>query len=148
MKRRGFSLLELLVVLTIIGLLAMLAYPSYAAYVTRTRRSEGQIALLEILHQQERYFTLHNRFAAFSAQGGGPDSGRFKWWSGSAPASSAYELSGEACPGRQLDECILLRAEPGTARVDARFRDPDCGTLMLSSEGERRPAPSRARCWP
>lgn len=146
--RRGFSLIEVLLVLVVVCLIAMLAYPSYAAYVTRTRRSEGQLALMERMQQQERYYSQHQRYLAFGAGSTEPDAARLAWWSGQAPENSAYELSGAACPGRSLAECIEIRAEPGTGRVDGRFRDPDCGTLTLNSEGLRSPAAGLLRCWP
>lgn len=41
MKRKGFSLLELMIVIVIIGILASFAIPTYETYVTKVRVGEG-----------------------------------------------------------------------------------------------------------
>lgn len=149
MKRgSGFTLLEVLIVLAIMVVLALIAYPSYAGYITKTRRIEGQIALIEAVQQQERYYTRSNTYLAFSPGSTDPEEKRFKWWSGSAAATSAYELRAHACPGRDLSQCVEVQARPGTANVDARFKDPECETLTLNSAGKRTASGPFARCWP
>ena len=143
--RGGFSLVELMVVLVVLGVLATLAYPSYAGYITKSRRIEAQFALMEALQQEEAYYSQHNSYAAFSAAA--PEPG-FRWWVGGAAATSGYELDAHACPGRTIGECVELRATPGTARVDSKFRDPECATLTFTSSGERGAGGTSDRCWP
>jgi type IV pilus assembly protein PilE len=148
MKRnRGFTMIELMVVLAILAALGALAYPTYTSYLTRTRRIEAQVAMIEALAQQERYYTQHNSYVAFSAASL-PEAPRFKWWSGSTVAVSGYELDAQACPGHGLNECVQIRARPGTGRVDTRFSDPDCGTLTINSTGEHGASGTFERCWP
>lgn len=142
---RGFTLIEAMVVLLIVSVLASLAWPSYAGYLTRTRRMEGKVALVAAMLEQEQYRATHHTYAAFSKDE--PVAG-LPWWSGSAAASSHYELDAEACPGSALRDCVQVRARPGTANVDARFRDPECGTLSLNSRGEPGASGQSARCWP
>jgi len=141
---KGFSLIELLAVLAIISLLVSLALPAYRGQVLRAKRVQGQAALLNTMQQQERYYSQHNRYLAFSAE--------FAWWSGEGgeegAARSAYELDAAACLGSTIAQCVLLRARPGTERVDGQFRDAECGTLTLSSTGERGSAGPAALCWP
>lgn len=149
MKRcTGFTLIELLIVVAIAGLLAALAYPSYAGYMAGARRIEGQTALLEAMQKQERYYANHNTYVAFSSGASGPDEKLFNWWSGQSAAQSAYELSGEACPGMPLQRCIILRAVPGTPKVDGNFRDDACQTLTLNSVGQTGATGPKKRCWP
>jgi type IV pilus assembly protein PilE len=149
MKRSaGFTLVEVLFVLAIVAVLAAIAYPSYAGYIIKTRRIEGQIALIELMQQQERFFTQNNTYIAFSSGSTDAQEKRFKWWSGSAASASAYELRGRACPGHALARCVELEAVPGTEKVDAKFRDGECGTLTLNSAGERASSGSAERCWP
>jgi type IV pilus assembly protein PilE len=147
-KADGFTLIEMMVVLVIMLILAAMVYPSYSGYVIKARRLEGQVALLDALQQQERYYTRYNVYKEFSAGSANPDEQRFKWWSGSSAAASAYELSAQACPGMPLQACIEVRATPGTAKVDPNFRDPECATLTLTSTGEQRAAGPGTRCWP
>jgi type IV pilus assembly protein PilE len=147
-RAAGFTLIEVMIVLCIVSILAAIAYPSYTSYMTRTRRVEGQIALIEAMQQQERFYTLHNRYSAFSAESSDPEERRFKWYSGGAASGSAYELRATACAGRDLVDCVQLRATPGSSRVDGRFRDAECGELTLNSAGEHAASGLSARCWP
>jgi type IV pilus assembly protein PilE len=149
MKRgSGFSLIELMIVMAVLLVLAALAYPSYAGYLTKTRRIEGQIALTEAIQQQERFYTRNNTYIAFSSGSTDAEARRFKWWSGSAAATSAYELRARACPGRDLTQCVEVQALPGTAMVDAKFKDAECATLTLDSSGAQTASGPLQHCWP
>ncbi|KQQ88976.1 type IV pilin protein [Massilia sp. Leaf139] len=144
-RMRGFTLIEAMVVLLIMSVLASLAWPSYAGYVTKTRRMEGKVALILALQRQEQHHALHHTYVAFSSM---EPVAQLPWWSGNDAAGSAYELDAEACPGSELRDCVQVRARPGTAKVDARFRDDECGTLSLRSTGEQGASGQSARCWP
>jgi type IV pilus assembly protein PilE len=144
-RPRGFTLIEVMLVLLILSLLVSLAWPGYAGYLTKTRRMEGKVALIMALQQQEQHHAMHHSYVAFSKSA--PVEG-LRWWSGNAAMSSAYELDAEACPERALRDCVQLRARPGTANVDVRFADAECGTLTLRSTGEQGASGKSARCWP
>jgi type IV pilus assembly protein PilE len=148
-NERGFTLLEVMVVLVILMILTTLAYPSYARYLAKARRIEGQVALLDALQQQERYFMRNNTYVAFSAASTDPGARQFRAWSGASAATSAYEIEGLACPNQAIADCIEVRATPGTGNVDGRFSDPDCGVLTLDSVGRRGASGTAgAACWP
>jgi type IV pilus assembly protein PilE len=144
----GFSLIELMIVMAILLVLAAVAYPAYAGYITKTRRIEGQIALIEAIQQQERFYTRNNTYITFSSASTDAEERNFKWWSGSTAATSAYELKARACPGRVLTQCVEVQAIPGTGMVDARFKDADCETLSINSAGEHASSGPLNRCWP
>jgi len=147
-RRRGFTLIETLTVLAIVGILGAIAYPNYARYLVKTRRVEAQLALVDAMQRQEQYRALHHTYVAFSAASTEPDSRQFRWYLGTQPASSAYELEGRACAGQGISRCIELRAQPGTARVDTDFSDPDCGILMFDSTGAQQASGDAPGCWP
>jgi len=147
-RSRGFTLIEIMVVMTIVLLLAVMAYPSYSHFTVKARRIEGQVALLDLMQKQERYFSQHHTYLAFSADSDGPTQTLFKWWSGERALRSAYEMRGQACPGQDLDRCIELHALPGTAKVDSAFVDKHCQTLMLTSVGQHSATGTGQGCWP
>lgn len=144
----GFTLIELVIVMTIVAILAALSYPSFKDYIIKSKRIEGQAALLEAMQNQERFYSAHNTYSAFSSDSTDPHEKLFKWWSGDAPSQSAYELSGQACTGASLRTCVEVRADPGTPKVDGRFRDPYCGTLSVTSTGVHSATGLAPRCWP
>ena len=148
----GFSLIELLAALAIVSLLLALAMPAYHGHVVRAKRVQGQAALLRLMQQQERYYTQNNRYLAYSSASPASQAQQFPWWSGEGPvssaASSAYEIEALACAESTLAQCVLLRALPGTAKVDAQYHDVECGVLSLSSTGQRGSSGPGSHCWP
>jgi len=62
-RQNGFTLIELMVVIAIAAILITIAIPSYKAYSTNSRRTDGQIALLDLSTRLERYFTENNTYA-------------------------------------------------------------------------------------
>lgn len=144
-RRSGFTLIELLIVMVAIAILAAIAIPGFAEAIKRVKRTEGRSALLQLMQQQERYYSLNTTYLAFSSGMSGADEKRFKWYSGDNPANSAYELSAVACEGDTIKNCVVISARPGTPKVDKGFKDAVCGTLTLSSNGEK--TPDDKRCW-
>lgn len=138
---RGFTLIELMITVAIVAILASIAYPSYLDSVLKGRRAEGRTAALNLLQQQERYYTQTGSYLAFEKGRQGANGTRFpnadgvqipfKTWSGEAVGSSAYLLQAVACPDNpNLNECIVIGAVP--EKTDAA-----AGTLTVSSSGKK-----------
>lgn len=147
-RQAGFSLLELLIVLVILAVLAAQAMPAFQQHVIRARRAEAQATLLQLMQQEERFYTQTNTYIAFSSGATDPEAHQFKWWSSNGAPTSAYEIEGKACDGEPISQCVQLIATPGTALVDSRFRDDDCRQLKLTSSGLRLATGPSTRCWP
>lgn len=143
----GFTLVDITVAAAIVAILALLAYPSYQGVVRKARRTEGRAALMQALQQEERFYTLHSRYLAFSAAPSTPEEQQFKWYSGDSPASSAYEISGAACMNETIGDCVAITARPGTARVNAAYTDPDCENLIATSTGALSASGHATNCW-
>ena len=149
MKRSsGFNLIEAMVALAIICILSALALPSLGRYVVRSKRAQAQAALLRLMQQEERYYSHNNSYLEFSSVSTDPDEKQFAWWSGESASASAYEIRGAACPGEPISQCVQLTALPGTKIVDPGFRDEECETLSLSSNGRSAASGPAGRCWP
>jgi type IV pilus assembly protein PilE len=65
-KMIGVTLIELMVVVAIVGILGTIANSSYHRYLLQAHRSEGQIALMTVRVEQEKFF-LQNRSYANAA---------------------------------------------------------------------------------
>jgi type IV pilus assembly protein PilE len=143
--KNGFTLAELMAALAIVGIVLALAVPNYSGYAVRARRTEARVALVEAMQQQERYYTRHNAYAAYSAEQPHPS---FRWWTGPSAAKSAYEMIASPCTGASLAECVELRAIPGSPNVDQGFADAECGVLYLRSDGGRGAEMRGHGCWP
>ncbi|MFT6903592.1 MAG: prepilin-type N-terminal cleavage/methylation domain-containing protein [Oleiphilaceae bacterium] len=61
-KMKAFTLVELMFVLAIMSILISLAFPSYKFITQKNQRTEGQILLLDIQSQLERYYFHHQNY--------------------------------------------------------------------------------------
>lgn len=141
----GFTLIEVVVALAIAIILASVAVPSYLDSVRKSRRMEGRAALLQLMQQQERYYSLHNSYIRFSSSSTDEDERKFQWFSGSSARASAYEIKAEACANDTIVNCVLLTAMPGTSKVDDKYKDPVCDELSLTSTGIK--TANKPDCW-
>lgn len=142
--RGGFTLIEILVVVVIVAILAAIAYPSYVESVRKARRAEARSLLLQLMQQQERFYSQRNTYIAFAAGAADVDAQRFRWFSGASAADSAYEIEGRACGAAPLSACVELVATAGGANVNSNYSDGTCPTLTLRSTGQQGGA---AVCW-
>ncbi len=141
MKSKGFTLIELMVTVAIIGIISSIAYPSYVNYITRAKRTECRAALMQVMQQQERYFTQQNTYLAFtSADANIP----MKQFSGDSAASSACTLSAAACDASAADgirTCVRVTGTPVRS-------DPVVGNITLSSDGSKGcSGTDSTKCW-
>ncbi len=135
-RQAGFTLIDLLIALAIIGILATLATGAFGNARLKAARAEGRSALMQLMHQQEHYYTLHHGYLPFQAD---DPSDAMRRYSGSNAATSAYRMDAIGCPSQStaaggrsdgLRDCILLRATPV-----AEGADPACQRLTLDSNG-------------
>lgn len=141
----GFTLADLMIVLAIAGILTGLAMPSYRESVRKSKRAEGRAALMQLMQQQERFYSEHNSYIRFYSSSTDDEEKKFKWYSGNSAKSSAYEIKGEACTGESIADCVQLTAMPGTFNVDMKFNDRECGELVLTSTGVK--SANSPDCW-
>jgi type IV pilus assembly protein PilE len=115
-RQRGVTLIELMIVVVIIALLAAIAYPSYTQYVERTRRADGQSALLDASQRLERCYTQNNSYADCAAP----------------PATSPDGFYAIAATTQTATAYTVTATPQGAQAGDTR-----CGTLSLTQNGTR-----------
>ncbi len=109
--------------------------------------AEGRAALMQLMQQEERYYSQSTTYIVFSSSSTDANEIKFKWFSGNAAATSAYEISAAACTNDVIQNCVLLTAKPGTAKVSQALTDPACGNFMLSSTGAKTVSGDATNCW-
>ncbi|ANJ71621.1 prepilin-type N-terminal cleavage/methylation domain-containing protein [Ralstonia insidiosa] len=127
---RAFTLLELMVVLVVVAALAFVATSSWPAYWQRMRRAAAGAALVSAVAQLELRHARTGSFEPSTLLTPPPP----------LPQADGYKLYSQPCGNdRNEERCVEMAAMP-------LHPDPLCGTLTLTTTGERRPA--IPACWP
>src|SRR5215813_15099935 len=67
LKRRGFTLIELMIVVAIIGILAAIAIPNFIRFQARSKQSEAKTNLKGVFTGQRSYFGERDADSSFVA---------------------------------------------------------------------------------
>ena len=133
-KRRGFTLIEVMIVVAVVGILAAIALPSYRNYIIRAARVEAQTELLELASLQEKIFLNSNNYA-FSVT---------LAYNGTS-AGGLGRTSGQTKDGRYtitLDITAPAQTFVLTATPTAGGTQVGDGTISVSESGRRTCSPS------
>lgn len=127
-RRRGFTLIELMITVAIIAILAAIAYPSYQDQVRKGRRADAKSVMLDLTQQLERRYTTDRDYTNLTAVCGqsvpSPTTGTARYQVSTVCTPSAYTVT--ATP-------------QDTQASDA------CGTMTINTIGTRTPA--TLGCW-
>lgn len=126
-RQHGFTLIELMIVVAIVGILAAIAYPAYTEQIRKSRRADGQAALMGLANAMERHFTANSTYAT-AADGAG------------VPLVYATQVP---IDGGTAYYNLRVTAADGTGytlqatAIGSMASDADCGNLTLTSTGVR-----------
>lgn len=131
--QKGFTLIEMMIVLAIIGILTAIAVPNYMSYVTEARRSDGQVALLDLATRADRYFTDNNTYVGVTLAGVGMPA---------ASPEGQYNLQISAAGATSY----TLQAAPTGSHA---INDTECATLTYNELGQKgiTGTGTAADCW-
>lgn len=139
-RKRGFTLIELMIVVAIIAVLAAIAIPWWGRYTYRARRGDGQNLLMHIAQAEERYYTDYNYYPLSTSSLG---------YTGTPTSEHGYYTATiVANPASSTGQGYIAKATPLAPQTgDA------CGTLSIDNTGQKLPAPtdtaanSNGNCW-
>jgi len=126
-RSAGFTLVEVLIAVAVVAILTIVSLPSYAEFVKRGTRADAQSFLMEVALRQQQRLVDRRAYAATIG-----DLGL------ALPQSlvGKYAVSMSA-PAVVPPSFTISAAPQGAQTIEG------CGTLTLTSSGERSPA----RCW-
>jgi type IV pilus assembly protein PilA len=90
-KKKGFTLVELMIVVAIIGILAAIAIPNFIKFQARSKQAEPKANLKALFVAQRSYFAERDTFSQFNADiGFVPERGnRYAIWNGGATTTQS-----------------------------------------------------------
>ena len=133
-RRRGFTLIELVIVVAIVAILAAIALPSYQRHMLKTRRTDAEADLMQLSQLLERWYTVNRTYVGFTLP--------FTQSPTGAGQLVAYTIT-NPIPNLTAKTYTLTAVPTGPQASDV------CGTLTLDEKGAQgfTAADPTGACW-
>lgn len=136
---QGFTLLELMITVLVVAILAGVAYPAYEDQMRRSRRADGQAALVELANLQQQFFSDNpgTGFVASLLTTNDPATGLYggNGYPATTPGGHytlRVEAPNAACP---ITRCYAVSAT--AVATGGQLGDTKCRVMLLSNTGAK-----------
>jgi prepilin-type N-terminal cleavage/methylation domain-containing protein len=117
MRRRGFTLIELMIVVAILGILASVAIPAYLRFQMRAKASEASVNLQAISKTQDAYFAEFGSYvSAVATPPTIPGVAKTQW-----PGGGGFDVLGWAPEGNVYFQYMITADDPSGGGALLRF---------------------------
>lgn len=136
-RKRGFTLIELIIAVSIILILAAIAIPNYRGHVMRSNRSDAMAALLQVAAAQEKFYMQNNTYTTVLGAGG--------LGLGGYSSNNHYTITIQA--GADADGFVAVAA-PNPNGPGSQVNDTHCTEFRIDQEGNKSASGAGAdHCW-
>jgi type IV pilus assembly protein PilA len=142
-RKRGFTLIELMIVVAIIGILAAIAIPNFLQFQLRSKTGEAKTNLAAIRTAEEGYFAEFNNYVAAGETPGSAVSTNKRVWTGGG--LTQFDQLGWSPTGEVFYNYAVTMS--GSSYTAAAYADLD-GNATPSDFGYVHPAPGAAAGMP
>jgi len=145
-RKKGFSLVELMIVVAIVAILVALAIPSYTKYIRKANRGEAQQLLLNWANNQEIWRASHTTYTDGSADANGntlpaPTHDKYNFFVRQT-VTNPPALTDCANATPSATEYALVACPTGDQANDTE-RGQSCNPIALNQSNLK----LRAECW-
>lgn len=144
-RRRGFTLLELMIVVAVIAILAMIAFPMYTEQVRKGRRAEAKQNLADLALREEKWRSNNVAYTSTLSDINGSATSLPNGYYGIA---ITFPSSGNCAGGAaksSANSFIITATAAGVQAADSKCAtfvfNNDCGTVTKTS------TPAGNTCW-
>jgi type IV pilus assembly protein PilE len=143
-QQAGVTLMELLIVVAIISIISAVAYPSYTQFVTRSKRTAGATALMQIADRQQQFFMDNKRYATTLTSLGYDNDSIMIDEDGQVVTTG----SDDRIYSIQISASNIVTYDlTATPQLMQAKKDSECGALTLTHTGEKGNSGSGDGCW-
>lgn len=152
-KKRGFTLIELMITVAVLGILSAITVPSYVEYARKSKRTEAKTEILRIAQLQESYYVQNLSYAKYLNGTGGlgfsnkkltTESGLYSiqvWGLDSANKANT-------CSGTNTSPCVGYRIQAMPIAGKGQDKDKPCAKgFRLTNTGAKFARNSTENTW-
>jgi len=145
-KKKGFTLIELMIAIAILGIIMAIAVPGFQSQLQKGRRADAMVSLVEAMNRQGVFKANYGSYTSIIADPGGGCAGAACGLAFSDANSNEgyYTLAAVAGPTGSLVSSVLLTA----TAVGVQASDSNCTTFTISSTGVKGATGADSdHCW-